>query len=234
MYQLGNSLIELLRQLLCPHAAFFKNRGNGKWICNGRADMTGETITAIFSPVVYWCRRKPSQLPSTNVYLFTHFVRWKSQNTWIFTLWHDFLLRFWIQVFRQCRSVTYGTQNIAKPHANARRSTHSNWSLRSFCFRHYLARMSLGTTDREVLSKSRAQITRHRHIRTCQKIMTLFFPRQIKSTCQPDIQNLSTCAFRYSDVRRWCLLLNSESRAYQVKQLSPMPRKLCPDLGYDD
>jgi len=150
--------------------------------------------------MVSWYRRKPSPLPSTTVYLFTHFVRWKSPNTWIFTLWPDFLSRFWIQVFRQCHSVTCGTQNTAKPHANARRSTHSNRSLHFIWFRHYLAHMSLGTTNREVLSKSRAQIKRLRHARTCQKIMAHFLPG--KSNL-PTNRIFKMCRHVHSDIRMW-------------------------------
>jgi len=76
---IGQFLDELFRQLLCMHAAFFKNWGNGKWICNGPADMRGQTISATFSPMVSWCCRKPSQVPSTTVYLFTHFDRGNRQ-----------------------------------------------------------------------------------------------------------------------------------------------------------
>lgn len=90
MCQLVNCFAELFRQLLGLHAVFFINRGIGKWTCNGWVDMTGQTTTAIFSPLVSWCRRKPSQAPSTIVYLFIHSVRWKSPNTGLFTLLPDF------------------------------------------------------------------------------------------------------------------------------------------------
>jgi hypothetical protein len=72
----------------------------------------------------------------------------------------------------------------------------ANGSINLICFRRYLTNINSRKTYREVMSESRAQITRYRHVRTCQKIMTQFF--QSNQICLPT---------RYSTLVDTCLQL---------------------------